>query len=285
MMNDEQRSERLEAGDRRLETPTVQSSSLKSQASSLPHHSVRAVLFDAVGTLIRPAPSVAAAYAQAARRHGVELAEEEISRRFHRAFKRQDELDQVEQSARHQPKPGNRALALDRGRGIRSLAALERIFADLWEHFAAPAHWRLFDDAANAWRQLAAAGLTLGIASNFDDRLPPICRQLAPLDCCQHLFVSSQLGWRKPASEFFAAIAERLNLAPEELLFVGDDVDNDYGAACRAGWQAVLLDRTDHERDVSVPAEQTIRSLAELVEGMAPTRRMLCGHGDFLPTR
>ena len=234
-------------------------------------HPLRAVLFDAVGTLIRPEPSVAAAYAQAGRRHGVDLAEEEIARRFRQALARQDQLDRAHYAGRtDQQREVNRwrdIVADVFGPSPRA----ELIFDDLWEHFAQPANWRLFDDAAATWDRLTSAGLTLGIASNFDERLDGICQALSPLSGCEHLFVSSRVGWRKPRPEFLAAIAERLHLAPAEMLLVGDDLENDYLAARAAGWQAVHLDRTTsagHHRDPrqSVTGVATITTLADLAD-------------------
>jgi len=232
------------------------------------HHFPRALLFDAVGTLIRPEPSVAAAYARAGLRHGVEIAEQEISQRFRRAMARQDEIDRTRHGGRT-----DQAREIERWRGIVAdvfapSPQVEPIFDDLWEHFASTANWRLFDDAADAWRRLAAAGVRLAIASNFDDRLERICAALPPLIDCPHVFVSSRIGWRKPHSEFFATIAAAMNLAPSDLLLVGDDLENDYQAATAAGWQAILLDRAGSRANAEVtgaaPAIPTIASLAEL---------------------
>jgi putative hydrolase of the HAD superfamily len=238
-------------------------------ALSARHTAPRAVLFDAVGTVMRPEPSVAKAYALAGRRHGVDLPEDEIQRRFRGALVRQDELDRVRHAGRT-----DQAREIDRWRGIVDdvfgpTPYVEPIFDDLWEHFAAPANWRLFDDAADTWHALAAQGLTLGIVSNFDDRLEPICQTLAPLTECTNLFISSRVGWRKPHAQLFAAVAEQLQLAPHEILLVGDDLENDYRAARAAGWQALLLDRDSEAAGNGVPLEQarhTISSLAELVE-------------------
>ena len=57
---------------------------------------VRAVFFDAVGTLIHPQPSAAAVYAAVGRRFGTRRTEEEIAARFPTAF------------ARGGPRPGQR---------------------------------------------------------------------------------------------------------------------------------------------------------------------------------
>ena len=47
---------------------------------------IRGIVFDAVGTLIKPVPSVAEAYAAAAYRQGVMLDCDEVRARFHEHF-------------------------------------------------------------------------------------------------------------------------------------------------------------------------------------------------------
>ena len=65
-----------------------------------------------------------------------------------------------------------------------------------------------------------------------------IAAVVEPLTLADHVFASSELGWRKPAAAFFRAVEQRLGLRPEELLLVGDDPELDVAAALRAGWQA-----------------------------------------------
>jgi putative hydrolase of the HAD superfamily len=210
--------------------------------------------------LISPDPPVAAAYGAVGRRHGSRLTDAQIAERFRRAFRRQEEID---------ARPGgcltDDARELGRWRTIvgevfDDVPDGEAVFSELWEHFSQPRHWRLFDDVAETWRVLARRGFKLGIASNFDHRLRTVCAGLAPLDRCDSLFVSSELGVRKPSPDFFAGIEKTLRLGAEEILFVGDDWSNDYLAASAAGWRVVFLDRDGNER-VGVPS---IRSLAEL---------------------
>ena len=47
---------------------------------------IAGIVLDAVGTLIKPVPSVADAYTEAARRQGVELNRDEVRARFNRHF-------------------------------------------------------------------------------------------------------------------------------------------------------------------------------------------------------
>jgi len=228
---------------------------------------VRAVLFDAVGTLIRPEPSVAEVYFATGQRFGSRLSVGEIAARFPAAFSAADHgsADGLERP------PTNQTAERRRWQAIVSTVlddvpdAGGKPFEMLWQHFSQPCHWRLYDDAASTWQALEASRLILGIASNFDDRLVGVCRGLPPLDQCENIFWSARVGWPKPSPKFFIHIQKALGVAPREILLVGDDFENDYLGATAAGWQAVYVDRSDVS---SHRASNRIRSLSELVERM-----------------
>ena len=210
---------------------------------------IKAVLFDAVGTLLRPEPSVAEVYCQAGRRHGSQLTEAEIAQRFKPSvtvrFQEDPPLASGSASAEHRT---NSDWEVRRWKNIvadvfEDVPNREKLFLDLWNHFARPSAWRTYDDVAESWASLTSTGVIVGIASNFDDRLPAICRGVPPLDTCRHVFYSSMLGYRKPSRLFFTGIAAALGLRPNQLLLVGDDTDADFNGAKAAGWNALLLDR------------------------------------------
>lgn len=219
---------------------------------------MRAVLFDAVGTLVAPAAPVAQVYAAAARAHGLRLATDDVASRFRAAFRRQETLDQ---SLHQNCTSPDREVA--RWRAIvaevfHELPTTNKLFARLWQHYARPESWRLYDDVRATFQLLADRGLTIGLASNFDERLPAFWHALSPRANVP-VFVSSALGYRKPHPRFFAAIAEQCHLPPAALLMVGDDADNDLRGAQAAGWHAVLIDRTQSPLDelvASALAEQ-----------------------------
>jgi putative hydrolase of the HAD superfamily len=97
---------------------------------------------------------------------------------------------------------------------------------------------------------LAARGYRLGVASNYDSRLRPVVEGLPALRPLRELVISSEVGWRKPAPEFFAALRERVGLPRAHILLVGDDRVNDYDGARACGMPAVLLDPRGTEADV-----------------------------------
>jgi putative hydrolase of the HAD superfamily len=226
---------------------------------------VRAVLFDAVGTLIHPDPPVSVAYANVARRFGIRLGEAEIGDRFREAFAQQEECDRLRGQSTSPEREIERwrEIVADVFReAVPSAETRKRIFAELWRHFAQPNRWHVDQEAATCWQALAARGLTVAIASNFDDRLLEIARHIAPLDRAERLYISARIGHRKPAVEFFRFVERDLAVAPGELLFVGDDLENDYQGAKSVGWQAILLDRNVDR--ISTRDNAVISSLSEL---------------------
>lgn len=227
-----------------------------------PGNEIRCVLFDAVSTLMYPSPPVAAAYGAVAWRHGSSLSEAQIGRRFRAAFRRQEAIDTTENGSRTDEAREWRRWQVIVAETLADVADSEAAFKELWRHFGLAENWRLFDDVADVWPALARRGYRLGIASNFDGRLRAICRGLPPLDDCSDVFVSSELGVRKPAAEFFHGVRRRLGLSAEEILLIGDDLANDYVAARSAGWRALLLDRAGE----CAPAVESVSSLRALLE-------------------
>lgn len=228
---------------------------------------IDAVLFDAVGTLLHPEPAVGTVYHAAGALHGSQRAADEVLTRFRAAFARSELQDAERGDGRT-----DETVELARWRQIVAevfddVADFAALFDRLWQHFATAESWRLIDDVVPCLAELRARDLRVGIASNFDSRLRTICRDLSPLDQYPALFISSEVGYRKPHAGFFRAIEQSLRLPAERLLLVGDTADNDYHAALAAGWQAVLIDRQD--RHAEVPAEHRISSLTELAIRLA----------------
>lgn len=216
---------------------------------------VRAVLFDAVGTLIYPNPPVALVYRDYGRRFGSMLSEDEIATRFRHAF------DQ----SRSANLPTSHAREFACWRKIVAdvfcdvAHDIDSLFEQLWQHFAQPEHWRVFDDVAPIWSTLREREFVIGIASNFDDRIRNILAALLPLSDCRHVFYSAEIGFAKPNPSFYSTVQQRLSLPPAEILIVGDDRENDFDAPRRAGWQALHLRREYDRSDGTI-----IRSLHEL---------------------
>jgi putative hydrolase of the HAD superfamily len=164
--------------------------------------------------------------------------------------------------------PGHRVYPLE--------ARLAAIFGELngaplaeaCRHFMAPlfARGRLCADALPTLATLREAGVKTGMVSNSPwgspaalwraeiERLGLRARFDADVFC-------GDVGWRKPARPIFDAALDRLGLAPERCLFVGDDPRCDLAGPRALGIRALLIDRAGGP---AIVGESPIRSLEEL---------------------
>jgi putative hydrolase of the HAD superfamily len=222
---------------------------------------VRYILFDAVGTLITPDPPVIEAYHKVGRKMGSQLSPGKIRERFHEAAAAWN------LSLECTRPPTDEAAERRRWQTLVELVFSDvpdaggELFALLWQHFAQPEHWRLFDDVEAVLAELHSRGYRLGIASNFDARLLAVAAGHPPIDLPDVTFISSQVGYSKPDVRFFRAVRTRLAAKPHEIVLIGDDAINDTAGAQAAGWRAIQLDR-----DMRPVANGHIASLAELLE-------------------
>jgi putative hydrolase of the HAD superfamily len=201
----------------------------------------KAVVFDAVGTLIHPEPPAAEVYAAVGRRFGSRLPVQAIRSRFAAAFARQEEVDfasGLRSSEQREIQRWQQIVA----EVLADVAKPMACFQELYRHFARCDAWRCTDGTAGLLEGLGQRGVVLGLASNYDGRLRTVVAGLPALAAVQRLIISSEVGWRKPAAEFFTAVCRVVGLPAGRILFVGDDRRNDHDGARAAGLQAALLD-------------------------------------------
>ena len=210
---------------------------------------IRAIVYDAVGTLIHVQLSVAAVYTDIGRRFGSRHDADAIQRRFHAAFARQDRIDaeagwRTDEARERQRWRDIVAQVLD------DVADPTGCFDALFTAFGQPAAWSCDPDAGELLAERARRGYRQALASNFDRRLRSVIAGMPALGVLDPIVISSEIGWRKPAPEFFTHLADRLQLPAEAILYVGDDRRNDYEPARRAGMRGLLVDPKGRHLDV-----------------------------------
>jgi putative hydrolase of the HAD superfamily len=221
----------------------------------------RAVLLDAMGTLLRFAPPAPLLRAALRERLGVDVGEHAAAAaiRAEIAFYRAH---------------------LHTGRDGASLAVLRRASAEamrpaLGAAAGAPAaqleaallaalRFEAFPDAAPALRALRAAGLALVVVSNWDASLDERLRETGLAALVDGAVASAPFGAAKPDPAIFARGLELAGgVAPAEAVHVGDSPDADAEGARAAGLRAVLLDR-DGSAPAVAPGVTVIATLAAL---------------------
>jgi putative hydrolase of the HAD superfamily len=218
--------------------------------------------FDAFGTILHPDPDAATVYSLFAQRYGDPRNAATIRQELQRALKIHLGIQAGGATSAE--------LEKDRWRSVVSsvfanLPQPDQLFAELWDYFSEPKHWQLFPDVVEAVESLREAGVVLGIASNFDQRLHGICAGFRALDHFPWILSSADLGWRKPAPQFFDTLARHAELAATNHWVVGDDPQMDLIPAQACGWRTVLIDRRQNEAIVQSAANtSTIQSLKYL---------------------
>jgi putative hydrolase of the HAD superfamily len=227
-----------------------------------PH--IRAITFDAAGTLIRVADPVGETYARIARDVGATLSPAALDAAFRDLFPcmpalafpdlDQPALDDAERAWWRNLV----ARVVQRAGGVREFDAY---FEALYAHYADAAAWRAYPETHGVLKRARAGGLRVGVVSNFDSRLAPILRQLGIGDLVDTVIHSTGCGAAKPDERIFRFAMQALATTPQTTLHVGDSLQADYHGAHAAGMTAVHLCRDKKRSAADIP---TIRHLDEI---------------------
>jgi len=206
---------------------------------------IRAVLLDAVGTLIALREPVGDTYSRVAADYGVAIAPWRIGDALGRIFAAAPppvfpDAPPAEISARERAWWRTIArsafLAAD---SAHKFADFDACFDELWRIFASPGAWLAAPGAAEGLMGLRATGRRTVVVSNFDRRLPGILAGLglaAGLDAC---VLPADAGAAKPDPRIFRRALDLLGVAAAEAAFVGDDRERDLDPAGALGIRPV----------------------------------------------
>ena len=203
---------------------------------------IRALLIDAMGTLVALEPAVEPLRAELRARFGgtVSAMEAEAALAAEIAYYRAN---------------------MGRGRDAASLAVLRRDCAralrealppplsvvdeaELTEGLLAALRFQAFPDAARALAAVRAAGVErVVVVSNWDASLAEVLERAGLGSCVDAVVTSAETGAAKPAPKIFAVALAAAGIAAAQAIHVGDSLTEDVAGARAAGVPAVLLDR------------------------------------------
>jgi putative hydrolase of the HAD superfamily len=195
---------------------------------------IRAVTFDAGSTLIEPWPSVGAVYAEVAAEFGFRCEAEKLTAEFYNAwqsrsgfaYSRDEWFEVVQHSFRE------------------TCDVSRKMFEAIYERFSESRCWRIYDDVIPALEQLKARGFRLAVISNWDDRLVSLLQSLGLAKHFEAIVVSALVGAHKPSPKIFRHAAALLEVAPADILHIGDSQSEDIIGARAAGFQARRIRRS-----------------------------------------
>jgi putative hydrolase of the HAD superfamily len=206
---------------------------------------IKAISFDAVGTLFYLTKTVGDHYAYVGREVGLDFDAKELERAFHAAWKKAPQRAAIDGPRENDDRGWWRKLVdvvLDQVAPSLSEFDRDNFFEIAYEHFAEAGVWELYPEVPEVLEKLRPP-LQLAVISNFDGRLRFILQHLGISKFFTHIFVSSEVGADKPDPEIYRRALKFIDLKPNEVLHVGDDPERDWEAASAAGLSIFRLDR------------------------------------------
>lgn len=210
-------------------------------------NTIKAVFFDAAGTLIKLREPVGETYARFGQLWGLNVTPDRMNTAFIHAWK---SLPVPLHEEGHPPADDDRSW----WRSVVTHAyasateeplaedVIEGLFRELYEHFGTATAWRLCEDVPTALDALSPH-FRLLVLSNFDRRLHPILEGLSILHHFSDVIISSEVGASKPHTRMFEAALKATSLQPSQCLHVGDDPRCDLDGATKAGIACFLVNR------------------------------------------
>ena len=224
------------------------------------HAKIKAVTFDAYGTLVKLEKPFQL-LVEALMRRGYLIPEDAARAAFSEemAFYKAHHMEGRDAESLLGLREKCSALLFDRLRSLgypTGLGPLEQL-----EILMESIRFAIFPDVIPALEWCSSAGLKTAVVSNWDCSLPETLAELFADHCFESVIVSAIEGVDKSGCEIFLRAATALGEPPSAILHVGDDPLNDLESPAKAGLQTLLIER---EKIGHGPPGRTINSLEEI---------------------
>lgn len=206
---------------------------------------IKAIFFDAAGTLIRLTHTAGWHYAFVGEKVGLRLPADAFDRAFANAWGTMPLRPATGTPREDDDKGWWRELVgcvFDEVAPHTDELDRDNFFEVAYEHFAEAGVWELYPETFFVLADLAPR-IDLAVISNFDGRLRVILERLGISRFFRRYFISSEMGYDKPDPQIFRYALELAGCKPAEVLHVGDDAERDWAAARAAGLHVFELRR------------------------------------------
>jgi putative hydrolase of the HAD superfamily len=206
---------------------------------------IKAIFFDAAGTLLYLPESVGCHYALVAAEVGLAWGPTLLDQAFRDAWKAMPDRPAIDGPRPDDDKGWWRELVnqvIDRVAHETRELDRDAFFEAAYSHFSEAGVWDLYPEVVEVL-EILSTRFKLAVVSNFDGRLRLILRQLGVSHFFSHLFISSEIGADKPDPTIYQRALNLSGHAANETLHVGDDPIGDWQAAETAGLTTFRLER------------------------------------------
>ena len=121
-----------------------------------------------------------------------------------------------------------------------------KFYDTYWDCFLE--HMTAFDHVIPVMDQLKKRGIVIGIITDLTAHIQ--YRKIAKLglqDYIDHIVTSEEAGIEKPGRRIFELMLQKMELQPEEVLMVGDNIKKDIIGARDVGMHGILFERNEKD--------------------------------------
>ena len=203
------------------------------------------ILFDGHGTLTYSTFSTLARYIWLAKKNGFKHSREvikqcyyELKANYFQFLKQKAQLKQPVIWEQDRQKWFKLEKALFKK--IRIKNHYEQLSYQILDNYMSPKNQHIYKDVRPILQYLKQKKYHLGVITNSDSRYRRILRFHGVDQYFDHLFISSEIGYKKPSQKIFNSVSQYFQLPLSQMWYIGDNYELDAKAAAEAGFQKAL---------------------------------------------
>ncbi|NYE09111.1 putative hydrolase of the HAD superfamily [Bacillus niacini] len=128
---------------------------------------------------------------------------------------------------------------------------------------------QLFAEVPKLINEIKAQGKLVGIITNG-----PVQHQFNKINSLgltsfvsrDRIFISDEVGVAKPNKQIFQHVAQKVNMIPSEMIYIGDSWPNDVVAPMEAGWKAIWYNHRKRLPDIGHKPLAEINQLLSIID-------------------
>ena len=217
---------------------------------------IKAVFFDWFNTLARFEPPREELYSQAFQQFGIKLSPKDIIRGILTADRYYFEENTKSPVEKRSPQEQMEVYlyypnAILTEAGVKAPKELPLKILNIVKEQFRGMTFTLFDDVLSTLKTLKERKFILGLLTNLDKDMNPICRELGLESYLDFVVTSAEVGVDKPEPPIFLTALQRAGVNASEAVHVGDQYKLDIIGARGVGIAPILIDRYDLYPEVS----------------------------------
>jgi len=230
---------------------------------------IRAILYDAGRTLMRPRPEAAEIWEFLARQLGLELPRErrlpDVGHFFY-ARLGTDGLGAYDSDAKARSFWVEYYVqALQDASVDVSEEALRSAADAVYDWYQLPEQWQPYPEVGETLRRARELGLTQGVVSDWGTDLVPLLHAHELTLHLDFVVASSAVGAAKPHPDIFRYALSRAGLEADQAVYVGDSYVSDVLGARTVGLRPVLIDREGKAPPIDCPVVASLLEVIDLI--------------------